>query len=297
VKISIVTPNYNYGRFLQTAIDSVFQQWETSHLSIEHIIIDAGSTDESIAILKAHCAKLREKFPSGGGVPEGRGGSIGGVPVADNTDDITIVTADTTYRFRWVSEPDNGQTHAINKGLQQSTGDILCWLNSDETYRDNALQKVAQAFESHPQWDIMYGEIDFLREDGSVLHHKYDHPFAYPVLLCYGCFITSAATFWRRRAYERVGVLDEHYRVTMDYDYWMRMAKQRCRFGFIPETLAGFMYHATNVSVQFDALRRQEVRRVRRLHAARLFGNPVIERMMYPPGLALRLLLKLRRRL
>ena len=334
MRISIITPNYNYGRFLQKAIDAVFQQnhsppvegrlphlhsppaegclphlnsppaegWRDSAgvvpLSIEHIVIDGGSTDASVDILKAHCAHLRERFPSAIRDVPPMEVDMEWKPDAPRASGGIEITGDVGYRFRWISEPDRGQTHAINKGFRQATGDILCWLNADEIYRDGALQKVAQAFEAHPRWDVLYGEIDFLRDDGSILRHKFDHPFVYLVLLWYGCYITSAATFWRRSVYGRVGALDERYRVTMDYDYWMRMAKHRCRFGFLPETLAGFMYHDGNVSVQFDALRRQEERRVKRPYDGSLiFGGSAYVYTTFGIGLALRQLFKLWRRL
>ena len=247
MKISIVTPNYNYGEFLIKAIKNVFAQTEANESPVvEHIIIDGGSTDNSVKYMQEW-----DKF-------------------------IETIPADrkSRYSFSWVSEKDRGQTDAINKGLRKSTGDIMCWLNADEEYKPNALKEIANAFEKHPKVDVFYGEIEFTKEDGTPLRVKKDHRYSFGVLLHYGCYIPSAATFWRRRAYEIAGDLDFTYKVTMDYEYWVRLAKLGCKFKFLPKTIASFAWHENNISTVFNDKRIQECHKVKMLYGVRLpFGS------------------------
>ena len=120
MRFSIVTPNYNYGRFLRKALESVLAQTDAPGApEIEHIVIDGGSTDDSVAILKDWAAFAAAQ------------------PAAK----------DGRYSFSYVSEPDKGQTDAINKGLRRATGDVVAWLNADEWYEPGALSKMAAAFE------------------------------------------------------------------------------------------------------------------------------------------------------
>ena len=173
------------------------------------------------------------------------------------------------YSFSFVSEPDQGQTDAINKGLRRATGDVVAWLNADEWYEPGALSKMALAFESRPKADLIYGEVRFVRPDGSTIRVKRDHRFSGFVLLWYGCYISSAATFWRRR------VLDASYKVCMDFEYWVRLWRHGYRFSFLPATLASFTWHDGNVSEVFATRRREERNKVQDLYASTILrtGN------------------------
>lgn len=240
MKISIITPNYNYGEFLKNAIKNVYAQTEANDSPIvEHIIIDGGSTDNSVKYMQEW-----DKF-------------------------IETVPADrkSRYSFSWISGKDRGQTDAINKGLLRSTGDLMCWLNADELYADKTLTYVSEYFKSHPNIDIAHGEVDFINKEGKLLTKKYQHRFSGFVLLYQGCYIPSAATFWTRKAFEKVGPLDIYYKVTMDFEYWVRFYKLGCKFGFMPKTLASFTWHETNVSEVFAERRYQERIRVQHLYA------------------------------
>jgi glycosyltransferase involved in cell wall biosynthesis len=239
MKFSIVTPNYNYGRFLRKAIQSVFEQTSSPNVSVEHIVIDGGSTDDSVSILKDWAAFAVAQ------------------PAAK----------DGRYSFSYVSEPDQGQTDAINKGLRRATGDIVAWLNADEWYESSALAKTAAAFEKRPKADLIYGEVRFVRPDGSAIRVKHDHRFSGFVLLWYGCYISSAATFWRRCVLDAGDYLDVSYKVTMDFEYWVRLWRYGYRFSFLPATLASFTWHDGNVSEVFAARRREERNKVQDLYA------------------------------
>lgn len=233
MKFSIVTANYNYGRFLRKALESVFSQTETAGApDIEHIVIDGGSTDNSVAILKEW-----EDFASG-----------------------SAAAKSFRYSFFYVSEPDKGQTDAINKGLRRATGDIVAWLNADEWYLPGKLARVARVFDRHPNTDFVYGEPLYVDGVGKPLRIKHDHPFSRFVLLYYGCYIASCCSFWRRRILEDGQYLDISYKVVMDGEYWARLCRAGYRFRFLPATIAAFTWHGGNVSQEFDDRRREEER-------------------------------------
>lgn len=237
MKISIVTPNFNYLRFLRRAVESVCSQFDPAEsVQIEHIIVDAVSTDGTVAW-------LQETFPHG-----------------RIEDPPSYVPCSKPYSLVWVSEPDHGQTDAINKGFRMASGDILCWLNSDETYRAGALAKVANHFAQHSETDVLYGEAVFVDERTGAQKIRYDHPFNKKILLYYGCHIMSVATFMRRRLIHGQGCfLDPSYKVAMDYDLYTRACFEfGAKFCFIPEQLGLFVRHDENVSSVFKEKRREE---------------------------------------
>ena len=221
MKFSIVTPNYNYGRFLKKALESVLAQADAPGApEIEHIVIDGGSTDDSVSILK-DWADFAAAQPA---AKDGR------------------------YSFSYVSEPDQGQTDAINKGLRRATGDVVAWLNADEWYLPGKLALVAAAFAKHPSTDFLYGEPLFVDKDGKPIRVKRAHRFSFFVLAAHLCFIASCCSFWRRRVLADGHYLDPSYKVIMDGEYYCRLFKAGYRFRFIPETVAAFAWHDDNVS-------------------------------------------------
>ena len=230
MKFSIVTPNYNYGRFLRKAIQSVFDQTSSPDVSIEHIVIDGGSTDDSVSILK-DWAVFAAAQPT---AKDGR------------------------YSFSYVSEPDKGQTDAINKGLRRATGDIVAWLNADEWYLPGKLALVAAAFAQHPKTDFLYGEPLFVDADGKPIRIRRAHRFSQFVLYGCCCYIASCASFWRRRILDDGFYLDPSYKVIMDGEYYCRLAKAGYRFRFFPVTVAAFTWHDANVSNVLVKQRRAE---------------------------------------
>lgn len=219
MKFSIVTPNYNYGRFLQKALESVLAQADAPGApEIEHIVIDGGSTDDSVQILKDWAA-------SSAASPAAKAGR---------------------YTFSYVSEPDKGQTDAINKGLRRATGDIVAWLNADEYYLPRKLALVAAFLAKHPKADFVYGEPLFVKADGSPIRIRRAHRFSKFVLYGCCCYIASCASFWRRRILDDGHYLDPSYKVIMDGEYYCRLAKAGYRFRFIPVTVAAFALHDSN---------------------------------------------------
>jgi glycosyltransferase involved in cell wall biosynthesis len=177
--VSIVTPSYNQGPFLEQTIRSVLLQ---GYPNLEYIVVDGGSIDESVAILRKYDSWL-------------------------------------TY---WVSERDQGQSDAINKGFARASGEILGWLNSDDLYEPNALGLISAYFNNTPECELLYGNGWYIDEKG---HKKapcyWVKPFNRRLLLTFN-FILQPAAFWRRSLWERAGILDISQHWAMDWDWFLR---------------------------------------------------------------------------
>lgn len=144
----------------------------------------------------------------------------------------------------WASEQDHGQADAINRGWQRATGEIVAWLNSDDTYLPGALTAVAQTFLDQPAVALVFGDCNIVDAATQVL--EVIRPRAVDVArILLANPIPQPATFIRRRALEQVGFLDPGFRYTMDHELWVRLARQ-FRFAYIPRPLANFrMYRGT----------------------------------------------------
>jgi len=216
-KISVVTPSFNQGQFLEQTILSVLGQ---NYPNLEYIIIDGGSTDNSVEVIKKYADKL-------------------------------------TY---WVSERDNGQAHAINKGFEKAIGDILCWLNSDDMYMPDILNLVAVSL------DIENAEII----TGNCIHFTESEEFG---VVAEGCktiqyfqeldlinvdFITQPSTFWTRKVWENVGKLNEEYHFVFDWEWFIRVKQMNVIFKLVNRTLSLYRIHAAHKTTVGWGQRRKE---------------------------------------
>ena len=143
---------------------------------------------------------------------------------------------------RWVSEPDGGQTDAINRGLARCQGDILSYLCADDTLEPDALTRVARAFEANPEADVVYGDGFFLESDSGWKRRKNAGSYSWPRLRA-GNFLIQPAVFWRRRVFERFGPFDASLRYCMDHEYWLRIGAET-RWVYLAEPLATCRLHA-----------------------------------------------------
>ncbi len=166
----------------------------------------------------------------------------------------------------WVSEPDRGQSHAINKGFQRATGELLAWLNSDDIYLPNALATIAQAAAKYPQADLIYGDCDAIDRNGAFLFKceqvkEYDQRW----LLEQGNIIAQPSAFFRRQAFLTVGGVDEELHYVMDWDLWLRLGS-RGQAVYIPEELACMRIYPEAKSSAGDRLLFAELRRMLSKH-------------------------------
>jgi glycosyltransferase involved in cell wall biosynthesis len=208
LKFSIVTPSFNQGEFLTEALLSVRDQ---NYPAIEHIVVDGASTDNSVEILKKHSGT------AGWG------------------------------HLRWVSEPDRGQTDAINKGLRMASGDVLAYINSDDSYASGAFECVNSFFLENPNVDITYGECWFTDQNGRVVRRKKALPFSRARLLR-ADFIWQPTVFMRAKAWQKVGQFNESLNYAMDYEYWLRAAKC-CAIEPVNRYLANYRWHRDSKTV------------------------------------------------
>lgn len=160
-----------------------------------------------------------------------------------STDGTIEVLEQNSGAITWVSEPDRGQTDAINKGFRMAHGEILTWLNSDDMYLPGTLETIVRVFNEHPDVDLVYGDCDAIDENGAFRYAIHGRPFDRRVLLDKVNFIEQPATFFRRRALDEVGPLDESLHYTMDFDLWLRMSAGH-RALYIPARLAACRKHS-----------------------------------------------------
>jgi len=179
--VSIITPSYNQGRFIRDTIESVLNQ---DYENIEYIIIDGGSTDDTLSIIKEYKGQLS-----------------------------------------YVSEKDNGQSDAINKGFKRATGEIVAWLNSDDVYEPGCISKVVQEFEKEEKLGLLYGDGYIIDENNNKIKvFEYTQEFDFWKLINFWDYIMQPATFFRRSMLEKVGYLDVNLHYCMDWDLWIKLA-------------------------------------------------------------------------
>jgi GT2 family glycosyltransferase len=182
-RVSIVTANLNQGDYLEQALTSVLDQ---GYPDLEYIVIDGGSTDQSVDIIRRYSNRLAF----------------------------------------WTSEPDRGQSHAINKGLARATGAIVGWLNADDLYLPGSLARVASTFAANADLGLLYGNC-WIRDEASGLSRAWSgfRPAGLETLLAEANGIPQPSAFVRRSVLVRTGVLDESMHLAMDYDLWLRVYK------------------------------------------------------------------------
>jgi glycosyltransferase involved in cell wall biosynthesis len=158
-------------------------------------------------------------------------------------------------RICWISEKDNGQTEAINKGWKMGNGQIFAWLNSDDTYLPGAVTNAVAFLKANPNAMLVYGEGWHIKEDGEIIERYPTEPFNL-LRLAETCYICQPTVFLRKKLLDEIGYLDESLNYCMDYDLWIRAAK-RYPLSYIDKYLAkSRLYAATKtISQQVDVCR------------------------------------------
>jgi len=204
-------------------------------------------------------------------------------------------TAEIVRRYpnvRFVSEGDRGQSDGLNKGFRMATGEIVGWLNADEYYLPGALPAIAQAFQAHPEADVIYGDGIGVDEKGHVLRTKPAHRFNYNILLYYGCFIGTLNTFFKRSIFEQGIFIDVHYRVVRDFEYFVRLGAMGKAFSYYPSLLGAFRWTGQNASLQTDKRRAERLRVQRTWSRMKLpdFGYDLLSEIYRAKRISLKIL-------
>jgi GT2 family glycosyltransferase len=198
--VTVVTPSYTQAAYLEQTIASVLDQ---GYPNLEYIVVDGGSTDGSVDVIKRHESSLSW----------------------------------------WVSEADRGQSHAINKGWQRATGDILAFLNSDDLYWPNAIRASVTALTANPRAGLVYGPARVFDARGVLYQTR--PPRHDPRRLVARNYLQQPTVFLRRSLVESIGLLDEDLHFCFDYDYWLR-ASRVSAFARQDSVTAGFRVHGSS---------------------------------------------------
>jgi glycosyltransferase involved in cell wall biosynthesis len=204
--ISIITPSFNQAQFIEETILSVLNQ---DYPNIEYIVVDGGSTDQTLDILKKY-----------------------------------------ERRIKWLSEKDQGQADAVNKGLKMASGEIIGWLNSDDTYEPGCIQKVVACFLKSPEAVLVYGNGYQMNQEG-----KDKKPFIVRKVtfnkLSKINKLLQPSIFFKKETIEKVGYLDAHLHYVMDFELWVRFFKRyEKQTKYIPDYLSNWrLYPDTKTSL------------------------------------------------
>ena len=206
-RISIVTPSFNQAAYLEDTIRSVLSQ---GYPNLEYIIIDGGSTDDSVGIIKKY-----EHFLS-----------------------------------YWVSEPDNGHGEALNKGFARASGDILAWLNSDDKYTPWALSVVGDIFAQREDVHWLVGRTGVWDVDGRLVNVQSDYKNLYDFLIGDFRWIQQESVFFSRDLWKRAGgSINEKFQFMVDGELWCRFFQHE-RLWHVPVVLSGYRSHFDNRAIE-----------------------------------------------
>lgn len=205
-KVTIVTPSFNQGQYLEETIRSVLLQ---GYKNLEYIIIDGGSADNSVEIIQKY----------------------------------------EPWLAFWVSEPDDGQADAINKGFCRSTGEYLGWINSDDILYPGAISRVMDAFGAYPRIDLVYGDIVQGEKVDLASRPLLGRQLEFTEMLrTLQVPIPQQGSLWKRTVIERCGSLDARWHVVLDREFFTRIA-QKCEILYLPGPLGFFRNHEQSKSV------------------------------------------------
>ncbi len=224
-KITVVTPSYNQGPYLEETIRSILLQ---GYPNLEYLIVDGGSTDASVEIIR--------KYES--------------------------------YLTWWVSEPDHGQSDAINKGFNRATGDLHAYLNSDDCYEPHALQTVARAFRNGHEWIV--GQVRFV-QDGARGGLVPQLPGQRVSDWFVSCPIAQPGCFWAAMRHRQVGAFRDDLNYFMDYEFWLRLRiLQQLRPYMINAPVALYRLHPSSKTTAHAAAFASEAKAIRAQYRPRL---------------------------
>ena len=184
-----------------------------------------------------------------------------------------------------ISEKDNGQTDALIKGFARSTGDVMAWLNSDDYYYPGALTLIQNFFSSHPNVDVVYGDMNWVSKTGEIEKEQKEMDFSLPILLWDYNYIPQPSTFWRRSAWEKTAGLNPTRQCAMDCDLWFQFVKAGCNFAHIPQPLSAMRRYAEQKNQRLRAQSDAEDRAIREAFLGRSISpfERLYKRLLWKP--------------
>jgi glycosyltransferase involved in cell wall biosynthesis len=250
--VSVVMPSLNQARFIERAVRSVLTQRDSS---VEIVIMDGGSTDGTQSLLDR-------------------------------------LAQETGERLRWVSEADRGPAHAVNKAMAMAQGSVIGWLNADDVYTPNAIERAVQTLEKNPHWMMVYGRAQHIDESdrviGSYPTHRPDVPMQ---RLADGCFICQPTVFLRKTAIMELGQLDENLKAAFDFEWWLRLfARFPGRIGFVDAVQAQSRLHEACITLdQRETVFRESMQLISRYlgvcpsHWFKTYVNEILAKYPHAP--------------
>jgi glycosyltransferase involved in cell wall biosynthesis len=230
IRISIVTPLLNQGRYITEAVESVRQK---AYPAVEHLVMDGGSSDSTVEMLRGLNGNGEWKH------------------------------------IYWRSEPDSGQSDALNQGFKRASGDIVGWLNADDRYRVGCFDHVIKAFEENPAVDVFYGDYALINDCGKLVEVRREIEFNQFILLHHHVlYIATTTTFFRRRIFEEGNWLRPDLHYAMDYEFFLRLAAAGYCIQRIPQVLADFRIHPDSKSCRMKKIQLLEKERIMRSFSA-----------------------------
>jgi len=211
--VSIVTPSFNQAEFIEDTIRSVLEQ---DYPRLEYIVVDGGSTDGTIDILKKYNGKIH-----------------------------------------WLSEPDQGQTNAINKGFLLGKGEVLGWINSDDFYLPGAIKTATTFLRNHPECMMVHGDCQVVDSNGSIKLVRKTADFGLDKLIGVDT-IAQPTVLFRRQVLKMIGLLNERLEYVFDWEFWVRMGIKNLKTKHIPIILAAFREHGGSKTLSRKELFWQE---------------------------------------
>lgn len=246
-RISIITPSLNQGQFIEQTIKSVLSQ--RGDFYIDYIISDGGSTDNSIKIIKKYDKLLK-------------------------TGQYPIKCKGVSYR--WWSEKDKGQSHAINKGFKIAKGEILAWINSDDYYEPNTFNFIMRKFKENSNIDLIYGDgyiIDGMKKTKGIMKSDEGN---FNEFLQKGYSICQPSAFFTKKIISKAGFLDKNLHYAMDYDLWLKILKNKNSL-YIPKILSTFRIWENSKTTTNDKDFFKERKKIRK----KLGGNIIDPKTIY----------------
>ena len=211
IKISIITPSLNSEKFIKKNLQSIHIKQKGPH-TIEHIIIDGGSKDNTIKIINDF--KKQHKA------------------------DIKLIQG-----------KDKNMYDAINKGMKLVTGDVWACLNTDDQYMPNIFPTIVDEFKKHPETDIVYGSLEYVNEKGNFERELYLPKFDVDFLILANASanIYQPAAFLRKRVIKKIGFFNTNYNYASDYDYFIRVGLN-CKLKQIEKPFTKFTLHDNSIT-------------------------------------------------